>query len=230
MKNILITGASKGIGRAIAVKLASTEAHIFIHGRDQKGLAETSKAMEKKGGRTTLITSDISTAEGCEKIVNTVRDLSVDVLIINAGVAYVQPIEKQTLDEWNRTVAINVTAAFIITKGFLPRMKSGSSIVNILSIAAKTAFPGWSSYCMSKHALRGFSESIREELRPKGIRVINIYPASTDTAIWGNVSGDWDRTKMMSPDDVAEAVSFAVSQREGLMVDDISIEGMAGRM
>lgn len=230
MSTIFITGASKGIGQAIAVLLASKDTHIFIHGRDQKGLADTSLAIENKGGKVTLITSDISTIQGCEKVLEAVGNSSIDVLVNNAGVAYVQPLEKQTLDEWNNTVAINITAPFIITKGLLPQMKQGSSIVNILSIAARTAFPGWSSYCMSKHALRGFAESVREELRPKGIRVINVYPASVDTPIWKNVEGGWDKSKMMLPEDVAEAVSFAISRREGIMVDDITIESMSGRL
>ena len=77
-------------------------------------------------------------------------------------------------------------------------MKAGASIVNILSIAAKTGFANWSSYCMSKFALEGFSQSIREELRPRGIRVLNIYPAATDTEIWEPIEGNWPREKMMS--------------------------------
>ena len=230
MQNILITGASKGIGKAIAIKLASNDSHIFIHGRDQKALDDVSNAIEKKGGDSTQIIADISAPAGCQEIIGAVGKNSIDVLVNNAAVAYVKPFDQLTLDEWNKTIAINITAPFLITKGLLPNMKKGSSIVNILSISAKVVHANWSSYCMSKHALRGFAESIREELRPRGIRVINVFPYSVDTPIWETIPGNWPREKMMIPDDVANAVAFAVSMRDGVMVDDITLEGMAGRL
>ncbi len=230
MQHILITGASKGIGKAIAVKLAAKDSHIFIHGRDQKALEEVSYAIEEKGGNSTQIIADISTTGGCKKIIEAVSKNTIDVLINNAAVAYVKPFEQHTLVEWNQTVAINITAPFLITQGLLPQMKKGSSIVNILSISAKSVHANWSSYCMSKHALRGFTESIREELRPRGIRVINVFPFSVNTPIWETIPGNWPREKMMIPDDVANAVAFAISCRDGVMIDDITIEGMAGRL
>lgn len=230
MKNILITGASKGIGQAIAVKLASNDTNIFIHGRDEKGLAETSKAIEKRGGRATQIISDISSPAGCDKIVQAVGNVSIDSLINNAGIPMKKSVDKLTLLEWNNIVAINLTAPFLLTQKLLPRMKQGSSIVYILSGAAKNVFPEASAYCMSKFGLRGFAEAMREELRPQGIRVINIYPSAVDTAIWDAMPGDWPRDKMMTPADVADAVTFALSCRDGVMVDDITIENMAGRL
>ncbi len=228
MPNILITGASKGIGRAIAIKLASKDSHIFIHGRDQKALAEVSQTIEKKGGRSTPVTADIATTAGCEKIIAAVSKITIDVLVNNAGVAYVQPLEKQTLDEWHKTVAVNITAPFLITQRLLPGMHRGSSVVNILSIAAKSGFAGWSSYCMSKYALRGFAESIREELRPRGIRVINIYPAAVATDVWAGIEGNWPKEQMLSPEQIAEAVAFALSRPGDVIVDDITIENVAG--
>jgi NAD(P)-dependent dehydrogenase (short-subunit alcohol dehydrogenase family) len=92
-------------------------------------------------------------------------------------------------------------------------MPPGSSIVNILSIAAKTGFANWSAYCMSKFALEGLSQSVREELRDRKIRVINAYPTATDTSIWTHIEGEWPRHKMISPEDVASTVAYAVSSR-----------------
>ena len=230
MQNILITGASKGIGKAIAIKLASKGSHIFIHGRDQKALNEVTNSIEKKGGDSTQIIADISTVAGCKRIIEATGKNPIDVLINNAAVAHVKPFEQHTLEEWNQTIAINITAPFLITQGLLPQMKKGSSIVNILSISAKLVHANWSSYCMSKHALRGFTESIREELRARGIRVINVFPFSVNTLIWETIPGNWPREKMMIPDDIANAVAFAVSCRDGVMIDDITIEGMAGRL
>src|SRR5207302_9345083 len=91
------------------------------------------------------------------------------------------------------------------------------------SVAAKTGFPGWSIYCMSKFALEGFSQSVREELREHKIRVINIYPAATNTEIWNNVEGDWPRNKMISPNDVASAVAYALSRPAEVAVESITL-------
>jgi short-subunit dehydrogenase len=153
-----------------------------------------------------------------------------DVLINNAGVAVVKPFADVSLDEWQRTLAINVTAPFILTQKLAPAMTAGASIVNILSIAAKTGFPGWSSYAMSKFALEGFSQSIREELRPRGIRVINIYPAATATEIWNGVEGEWPREKMMSAAQVADAVSYALAQPPAVTVENITVANTVGAL
>src|SRR5439155_663474 len=106
----------------------------------------------------------------------------------------------------------------------------GTSIVNILSIAAKTGFANWSAYCMSKFALEGFFQSTREELREHKIRVINIYPAATDTNIWNNVGGDWPRKKMMSPNDVASAVAYALSRPADVALENISLFNVTGNL
>ncbi len=230
MQNVLITGASKGIGRAIAIKLASKDSYLFIHGRDQKGLADTAKAIEKKGGSATQILADLNTPEGCEKLVQGVGQTALNSLINNAGIPMKRSIGVLTLYDWNQVVSINITAPFLITQKLLPRMKKGSSIVYILSGAAKNVYPEASAYCMSKFGLRGFAESLREELRPQGIRVINIYPSAVDTPLWESMPGEWPRDKMMTPADVAEAVAFALSCRESVMVDDITIENIAGRL
>ena len=151
-------------------------------------------------------------------------------LINNAGIAIIKPFESLSLDEWNRTLAVNLTAPFLLTQKLSRNMKAGASIVNIFSIAAKTGFPNWSSYCMSKFALEGFSQSIREELRPRGIRVLNIYPAATDTEIWEPIEGNWPREKMMSSSEIAEAVAFALSRPADVAVENISLTKTSGTL
>jgi len=99
----------------------------------------------------------------------------------------VKPLTEITLDEWQQTIAVNLTAPFFLMQHFAPRMPPGSSIVNILSIAAKHAFPNWSVYCASKFGLDGLSSAIREELRARRVGDLNIYPAATDTDIWKEV-------------------------------------------
>jgi NAD(P)-dependent dehydrogenase (short-subunit alcohol dehydrogenase family) len=230
MKRYLITGASRGIGRAIAERLAAPDVSLFVHGRDREALAKTCRLVEAKQGRTTALCYDLGRAASVEKLLDKVGDQPLDALINNAGIALVKPMEKITLPEWDTIFAINVTAPFLLTQRLAPKMLSGSSIVNILSIAAKTGFPGWSGYCATKFALEGFSQAVREELRPRGIRILNVYPAATNTEIWNSVEGEWPRDKMMPPEEIGDAVAYTLSRPAGVAVENIHLSNLTGRL
>ncbi len=228
MKRILITGASRGIGRAIAEKLAAPETTLLLHGRDTAALAATKRAVTGRGARAEVVCCDLADAQALEEMATQIAREPLDALVNNAGVAVVKPLDQVSLGEWQRTLAVNVTAPFLLTQRLLRTMRAGASIVNILSIAARTGFPGWSCYCMSKFALEGFSQAIREELRPRGIRVINIYPAATDTEIWNAVEGEWPRDKMMSAGEIADAVAFALARPAATAVQNITLSNTSG--
>src|SRR5205085_6695891 len=106
---------------------------------------------------------------------------------------------------------------------FAPRMPPGSSIVNILSIAAKTAYPNWSVYCGSKFALDGLSAAIREELRSRKVRMLNIYPAATNTDIWNAVAGEWPREQMMSAVDLVCRLLLEKKKQPTVVIDNITL-------
>jgi len=230
MKRYLITGASRGIGRAIVEKLAGEDVELLLHGRDTVALAQTRKAVESQCGRVTLLIQDLATAQGVSDLISEVGREPIELLVNNAGIAVVKPFTEITSIEWEQTVGVNITAPFLLTQRFAPRMPPGSSIVNILSVAAKTAFPGWSAYCMSKFALEGFSRCAREELRDRKIRVINIYPAATDTDIWSQVEGQWPRDRMMNAAQVADAVAFALSRPTDTLVENITLSSLTGNL
>ena len=230
MKRILITGASRGIGRAIAEKLAAPDVTLLLHGRDTVALAETCKIVQSRCAGVVKLIHDLATERGVSNLISQVGDERLDVLINNAGIAVVKPFREITFDEWRQTLGVNVTAPFLLMQRFAGQMPPGSSIVNILSIAAKTGFANWSAYCMSKFALEGFSQSVREELRERRIRLINIYPAATNTEIWDDVSGDWPREKMISAEQVADAVAYALSQPANVAVEDITLSNATGNL
>lgn len=230
MKRILITGASRGIGRAIAQKLAAPDVTLLLHGRDTVALAETCKAVESNCAGVVKLIHDLATEKGVSNLIAQVGDDPINVLINNAGVAVVKPFREITFEEWKQTVGVNVTAPFLLIQRFAGQMPPGSSVVNVLSVAAKTAFPNWSAYCMSKFALEGFSQSVRAELRERRIRVINIYPAATNTEIWDDVAGDWPRTKMISAVEVADAVAFALGRPDNVLVENITLSNAAGNL
>lgn len=228
MKRILITGASRGIGRAIAEKLAAPEVELLLHGRDTVALAEVCRAVQSRCAGVVKLIHDLAIPSGVSNLIAQVGEVPLHVLINNAGIAVVKPFGEITSIEWEQTVGVNVTAPFLLTQHFARRMPPGSSVVNILSVAAKTGFAGWSAYCMSKFALEGFSQSVREELREHKIRVLNIYPAATDTDIWSKVAGDWPRDKMMSASQIADAVAFALAQPADTLVENITLGRLSG--
>jgi NAD(P)-dependent dehydrogenase (short-subunit alcohol dehydrogenase family) len=230
MKRILITGASRGIGRAIAQKLAAPETTLLLHGRDTVALADTCKTVGSNCAGVVKLIHDLATEKGVTGLIAQVGGDPLDVLINNAGIAVVKPFREITPEEWKQTIGVNVTAPFLLMQRFAGQMRPGSSIVNILSIAAKTGFANWSAYCMSKFALEGLSQSIREELREHCVRVLNIYPAATNTEIWDDVAGDWPRGKMISPDQVADAVAFALSRPKDVAVENIALSNAAGNL
>jgi NAD(P)-dependent dehydrogenase (short-subunit alcohol dehydrogenase family) len=230
MKRYLITGASRGIGRAIAKKLAAADVTLLLHGRDTVALAETCKSLKSDCAGVISLIHDLATPSGVSDLMAEVGDRPLDLLVNNAGIAIVKPFAEITPVEWEQTLGVNVTAPFLLTQHFAPRMPPGASIVNVLSIAATTGFPNWSAYCMSKFALEGFFQSVREELREHKIRVINIYPAAADTEIWNGIEGDWPRRKMISAEQVASAVAYALSRPSDVAVENITISSAAGNL
>jgi short-subunit dehydrogenase len=230
MKRYLITGASRGIGRAIAEKLATQDAVLLLHGRNTVALAQTRNAVEAHCAKVILLVHDLANPSGISDLIAEVGKEPIDLLVNNAGVAVVKPFTEITTVEWEQTVGVNITAPYMLTQHFAPRMPPGSSVVNILSTAAKSGFPNWSAYCMSKFALEGFAQSVREELRDRKIRVINVYPAATDTNIWNEIEGNWPRDKMISPKEVAGAVAYALSRPADVALENITLSSLTGNL
>jgi NAD(P)-dependent dehydrogenase (short-subunit alcohol dehydrogenase family) len=230
MKRYLITGASRGIGRAIAEQLASPDVELFLHGRDTVALKSVCEIVSPRSAKVRSLAHDLATLAGVENLVAEIGTNPLDLLINNAGIAVVKPFTEVTRIEWEQTIGVNITAPFMLTQHFAPRMRPGSSIVNVLSVAARTGFANWSAYCMSKFALEGFSQSIREELREHKIRVINVYPAATNTEIWNNVAGDWPRDRMMPAEEVAKAIAYALSRPLDVALENITLTSVSGRL
>ena len=152
-----------------------------------------------------------------------------DILVNNAGVAHENVnVAKLPLQSWTEVIDTNLTGMFLVTQAALPLMKRGGTIVNNLSIAARQVFPGLSAYNASKHGALGFTNTLREELRGKGIRVIALMPGATDTAIWNSFWPEAPRKKMIAPQTIAEAVVNALALPEESTVEELVILPTAG--
>jgi len=229
-KVVLITGAGKGIGREIALVFAKQKFHVAACGRTASDLENLKNEIEQIGSGIFIDVCDISRESEVRGFINKVSEISgkIDVLVNNAAVAYIGSIFDTDLKTWEQTLKVNLTGTFLITKHTLEFMDEGAHIFNIGSNASKIGFANWSAYCTSKFGLLGFTNSIREELRSKGIKVSAILPGPTNTPLWDSLQGDWDKTKMMEPKSIAEMILHVYSQPADVQTEEVYIIPSSG--
>lgn len=229
----LVTGATRGIGLAIAGALAAEGCNLVLTGRDDSALRRISREAASAKIRVLAQQCDIRDPQSVDDLFRTIRQQCkrLDILINNAGIAHANlPIDKIPLPLWQDVIDTNLTGMFLITQASLALMKRGGTIVNNLSIAANRVFAGSAAYNASKHGALGFTNTLREELRPKGIRVIALLPGATDTAIWNTFWPQAPRKKMMSPATVAHAVVNAILLPANATVETLEILPTAGTL
>ncbi|SRR5208282_469706 len=232
-KMALVTGASRGIGWAIAQALASEGCKLVISGRNRSTLNEAARQLSRRKTSVLPLVCDVRNPLAVEKLLAAVKSQfrRLDILINNAGVAHPNlSVAKLSVNSWMEVIDTNLTGTFLVTRAALPLMRRGGAIVNNLSIAAKRVFPGSSAYNASKHGALGFTDTLREELRGQGIRVIALLPGATDTAIWKTFWPEAPRKKMMSPKTVAEAVVNALTIPAESTVEELTIMPSAGAL
>ena len=212
-RTALITGASRGIGLAIARKFGQQGCNLIITGRDEKSLQKVSRELLRLRVRVLAVRCDVRDPHSVDTLFRSIRQEfpRLDILVNNAGIAHPNlHIEKLPFPVWKDVFETNVDGVFLVTQAALGLMKNGATIVNNLSIAATRVFAGSAAYNASKHAARGFTNTLREELRPRGVRVIGLEAGATDTNIWKTLWPQAPRRKMMSPETIAQAVLAAV--------------------
>jgi len=231
-KIALVTGATQGIGLAIARALADEGCNLVVCGRNDRQLRRVAQQLARYDVDVLAHACDVRDQKSVADLFRAVRQKfrRIDILVNNAGIAHVDsPVSKLPSEVWTDVIATNLTGLFLVTKAALPLMKRGGIVVNNLSIAAKQVFPGSSAYNASKHGALGFNNTLREELRTKGIRVIAMLPGATDTAIWNTLWPDAPRKKMLPPTAIAQALISAIMQKEGT-IEEISILPSAGAL
>ena len=229
----LITGASRGIGLAIARALAAESCNLILTARDAPALARVSRELASAKIKILSHPCDVRDPHSVDALFRSTRQTfkRLDILINNAGIAHPNlPIEKLPLPIWKDVLDTNLTGTFLITQAALAIMKRGGTIVNNLSIAATRVFPGSAAYNAYKHGALGLTNTLREELRPKRIRVISLLPGATNTDIWTTLWPQAPRRKMMSPTTVAEAVVHAILLPPNATVETLEILPTAGTL
>lgn len=210
----LVTGGMGGLGEAICMKLERMGVKVIVtYSPGNTKHKDWLKDMEGEGHKFFAFACDVSDFDSCTQMVAAVtKDHGpIDILINNAGIAHSNlPVEKLPFPLWKDVLETNLDGMFLVTQAALAIMKRGSTIVNNLSIAANRVFAGSGAYNASKHGALGLTNTLREELRPRGIRVIGLLPGATDTDIWGTLWPQAPRRKMMAPETVAQTILQAL--------------------
>jgi 3-oxoacyl-[acyl-carrier protein] reductase len=203
----IVTGGSRGIGRAIAAALLDHGAQVAISGRSGSSLADAETAL-RGGQRLLTVRADVSDESDVHQLVRTTVDRfgGIDILINNAGIGRMGEVSDQTTADWRLMIETNLTGVFFCCRAVIPHMKlrEGGWIINISSLASQNPFAGGAAYSATKAGLNAFSHALMQEVRQAGIRVSVVLPGSVDTRFSDRDTGptDWK----LSPDDVARTV------------------------
>ncbi len=232
-KVALITGGSQGIGLAIAHALAAEGCDVVISGRKAATLKKAAAQLARHRVKILASVCDVRDEKAVKALLAEIgrKFPRLDILVNNAGVAHgLIPVEKLPTAVWKEVIYTNLTGTFLVTRAALRLMKRGAVILNNLSIAAKVPFAGLSGYVAAKHGAFGLTKTLREELRPKGIRVIALLLGAVDTDIWDSFWAEAPRQKMMSAVTVAQAVVDAIRLPDNSTVEELVIRPTAGTL
>lgn len=215
----LVTGASRGIGRAVALRLARTH-HVLAVARSAAELDDLVAEVAGAGGGCEAIVLDLTDADGIARALGGVR---VDVLVNNAGIGIMRPFLELQPEEWRAMIAVNVDALYHVTRAVLPGMveRGSGHVVTIGSMAGRSAFEGGTAYTGTKHFVVGFSESLMMEVRDHGVKVSMVMPGSTNTSF--GRGGPGGKPGALEADDVAAAVEQVVATPPNVLVSRVEL-------
>lgn len=238
-KTALVTGASKGIGRAAALALANAGAQVLIHyGSSEKEAAAVVDEIRRAGGKAEKIAADLAQPDGAHQLASQVRAIiggRLDVLVANAGVALAVPIQDTTVEDFDRLFAVNVRAPFFLVQQLLPSLCTGSSIVLLSSLAAHASVGTLPAYAATKGAIDTLVKHLAAALGERGIRVNAVAPGvvPTDMSNFAKTESGRDFTlgmqalkRMAAPDDIGAAIAFLASdEARWITGDTLRVDG-----
>lgn len=226
-KTALITGAGRGIGQGIALAFARQGCDIAAAARTADEVNATVDAVRRMGRRALALIVDVSKPRDVRGMVDATLETfgRIDILVNNAGYACFKPFVDLSLEEWQRTIDVNLTGVFLATKAVLPSMISRKTgrIINISSVAGLKPIVEQSAYCASKHGLSGLTKVLAMELREHGIGVHAICPGGVDTRLAQEAMPDRDKSDWMSPEDIAHACLYLAGLSPRATTDEIVV-------
>jgi NADP-dependent 3-hydroxy acid dehydrogenase YdfG len=232
-KVVVITGASSGFGKITAEYLSDRGAAVVLGARRTGKVEAIAKSITDKGGKAIAVTTDVTDKNQVKKLVDTAvkKFGKVDVLLNNAGIMPLSPLEYLKIDDWDKCIDINIKGVLYGIAAALPHMKEQKSgqIISVSSVAGHTINPGGAVYSATKYSVRVISEALRQEVKPYNIRTSVISPGAVDTELPGSITADdvasgvkqfYDDTAV-SADSFARAVEFVISQPEDVDINEV---------
>jgi NAD(P)-dependent dehydrogenase (short-subunit alcohol dehydrogenase family) len=230
-KVAIVTGASRGIGRAISVALAKETAAVGLVARTIEKLQETADKVTEAGGKAEIVVTELKEEDSIKNLVKTTNEKfsRLDILINNAGITHSAKLEHTATEDWQRCINVNARAPFILCREALPLLQKSQAahIINIASVVGVKGYPFQSAYTSSKHALRGMTISLAEELKGSNIRVHLLCPGGVDTDMVGSVRPDIPKKDLIKPEEIAELVLYLVTHKGNAVIDELHIRRAA---
>ena len=228
----IVTGAGRGNGRAVALAFAREGAVVALASRTASELDAVKAEAKGLGGRALPVQTDVTQEGSVAALVDRVlADFGrIDILVTAAGAAAFGPVLDSKIEEWERMVAVNLRGVFLACRAVLAPMinRRRGTIINIASLAVKRPIPGCAAYAASKHGVLGFTQALAEEMRPHGVRVGALCPGAVDTRLWDSVPNPPDRSRMLRPEDVAQAALLMASLPPHAALEELTILPSAG--
>jgi 3-oxoacyl-[acyl-carrier protein] reductase len=227
----IVTGAGRGIGRAIALALAGHGAQLALAARREADLQAVRAEIETAGGQTACISTDVSREPEVVRLVQetVARFGRLDMVVNNAGLGIFGRLAEMTAEQWDSVMAVNVRGPFLLCREAIPYLtqQPQSLIVNISSVVGIKGYANQAAYSASKHALMGMSSALAKEVQEDGIRVHAICPGGVDTPMVRQARPDLDPAVLMKPEEIAELVLFLVTRQGNAVVDQIHVRRAA---
>jgi NADP-dependent 3-hydroxy acid dehydrogenase YdfG len=225
-KNVLIVGATGGIGMETARLIQNNKANVFLTGRNTTKLNEV--ADQHGIDRSRAHTLDITNASAVEQVAAKLHEQvgQLDILINVAGIGIIKPLEKLTYEDFDQVIDVNLKGTFYLLKSFLPPMKAAKKglIINLPGVLGKTPMSGAAAYAASKYGLNGMLKSVREELKRTEVRITNLYLGGVDTPFWDDIDMRVNRDKFITQKEAAKAVWFLCQQPLSGVVSEMVIQ------
>lgn len=227
MKTVILSGASKGIGKALAIKLSELNFQCVLLARDADKLKEVEELAAAKGLRPIIHAGDIADSQFVDSIVaDTIQRFGkIDFVINNAGFGIFGPVSSYSEEDWDSVYATNVKGTFLLSQKALPQMiqqKSGH-IISIASDVAKRTFDGGSLYCSSKYAQHAFNDALRKEVRKHQIKVSTVYSGLVDTMFHEDPQGHASHKNWLKSEDMADSIYYIMNQPPHVVIDELMI-------
>jgi NADP-dependent 3-hydroxy acid dehydrogenase YdfG len=231
MKTTLLTGASKGIGKELAIQLAQAGHNLGLVARSEAELNDVKAQVEATGVRCLTFVGNVADETLANQAVAALTTTfgSIDYLINNAGYGVFGPTESYSAEQWSDLYDTNVKGTFLFCKAVLPVMKAAGKghIINIASDVAKRVFDGGALYCSSKFAQDAFSAALRKEVRKDGIKVSVVYSGLVDTMFHARPQGDPHHADWLKPQDMADSIMYVMNQPPHVVIDELMIHPLS---